>query len=75
MPRARRLRGILLRLVLNRPMAVAAGVVVALPGAVLMARDYAWESGATDGLALLAVASGIALAWAGISGRKADWVE
>ena len=75
MPRARRLRGLLLRLVLNRPAAVAAGVLVALPGAVLMARDYPWETGATDGLALLAVASGIALAWAGLSGRRADWVE
>ena len=75
MPRARRLRGLLLRLVLNRPAAVGAGVLVALPGAVLMARDYAWETGVTDGLALLTVASGAALAWAGLSGRRADWVE
>lgn len=75
MPRARRLRGLLLRLVLNRPAAVGAGVLVALPGAVLMARDYAWETGVTDGLALLTVASGAALAWAGLSGRRADWVD
>ena len=40
-----------------------------------MAGDYAWESGVTDGLALLAVATGIALAWAGFTGRKGDWVE
>ncbi len=75
MPRARRLRGLLLRLVLNRPAAVAAGVAVALPGALLMARDFSWETGATDGLALVAVASGIALAWAGLAGRKGDWID
>jgi hypothetical protein len=75
MPRARRLRGLVLRLVLNRRVAITAGVVLAAPGALLMLRDYAWESGVTDGLALLTAATGIALAWAGISGRKGDWVE
>jgi 4-amino-4-deoxy-L-arabinose transferase-like glycosyltransferase len=75
MPRARRLRGLVLRLVLNRRAAIAAGVVLAAPGALLMSRDYAWESGVTDGLALLTVATGIALAWAGTTGRKGDWVE
>jgi hypothetical protein len=40
-----------------------------------MVRDYAWESGVTDGLSLLAVATGIAIAWAGFSGRRPDWVE
>jgi hypothetical protein len=58
---------------LNRPLAIAAGAAVAAPGAVLLARDYAWESGATDGIALLTLATGIALAWAGITGRREDW--
>jgi hypothetical protein len=46
---------------------------LAAPGALLMMRDYEWESGITDGLALVAVATGIALAWAGVTGRRADW--
>jgi hypothetical protein len=75
MPRARRLRGIVLRLVLNRPLAVAAGTLMALPAVVVMAGDYTWETGVTDGLALLAAATGGALVWAGLSGRRADWVE
>jgi hypothetical protein len=75
MARARRIRGILLRLVLNRPVAVALGLGLAAPGMVLMLRDYTWESGVTDGFALLVLATGIALAWAGVTGRRADWVE
>jgi hypothetical protein len=74
MPRARRLRGALLRLMLNRPLAIAAGAALALPGVLLLLNDYAWESGATDGAALIALATGIAVAWAGITGRKPDWV-
>ena len=75
MPRARRLRGFVIRLVLNRPLAVGVGLAVAAPGLLLMVRDYAWESGATDGVALLSVATGVAIAWAGWSGRRPDWVE
>jgi hypothetical protein len=65
----------LLRLVLNRPVAIAAGLAMATPGLLLILRDYPWESGVTDGLSLLAVATGIALAWAGVTGRRGDWVE
>jgi hypothetical protein len=75
MPRARRLRGLLIRLVLNRPFAIACGATIAAPGALLMLGDFSWESGVTDGLALVAVATGAALAWAGLSGRRGDWVE
>lgn len=75
MVRARRVRGRLLRLVLNRPAAFAAGAAVAAPGAVLLLRDFPWESGATDGLALVLLATGIALVWAGLTGRKQDWIE
>lgn len=73
--RARRLRGLLLRLTLNRPVAIAAGLLVAAPGALVMFRDFAWESGATDGIALVLVATGAALVWTGVAGRRADWVE
>jgi len=75
MPRARRLRGMLLRLVLNRPFALAAGAAAAFPGALLLVNDYSWETGVTDGLALVAFATGIALAWAGVSGRRPDWLD
>jgi hypothetical protein len=71
--RARRLRGALLRLVLNRPLAIAIGVAIAAPGALLLLNDYSWENGVTDGLSLIALASGIAVIWAGISGRQPDW--
>jgi hypothetical protein len=74
MPRARRLRGFVIRLVLNRPLAIGVGLAIAAPGVLLMLRDYAWESGVTDGLALLTVATGVAIAWAGFSGRRPDWV-
>lgn len=73
--RARRIRGMLLRLVLNRSGAVAAGVALATPGAVLLLRDFPWESGATDGLALVLLATGIALVWAGLTGRREDWIQ
>jgi hypothetical protein len=75
MPRARRLRGMLLRFVLNRPLAIACGLAIAAPGLVLLVRDYPWESGVTDGGALLSVATGLALAWTGVSGRKPDWID
>jgi hypothetical protein len=48
---------------------------VALHGALLLAGDYAWESGISDGLALVALATGIALVWSGLSGRRPDWIE
>jgi len=70
----RRLRGVLLRLVLNRGAAVAAGVLVGAPGVVLLAGEYRWESPLSDGLALLSTATGVALAWAGVSGRRPDWL-
>ena len=73
--RARRLRGRLLRLVLNRPVAIIAGALIAAPGALLMANDYSWESWMTDGLGLVAFATGVALAWAGLTGRRSDWTD
>jgi hypothetical protein len=75
MARARRLRGVLLRLVLNRPLAIGLGCIVAAPGALLLARDFRWENGITDGLALLSLATGAAIIWTGLTGRKPDWVE
>ena len=65
----------MLRLVLNRPIAVAIGTAFASPAVMLLVNDYSWETGVTDGLALLALATGIAIAWAGITGRRQDWYD
>jgi hypothetical protein len=73
--RARRLRGVLLRFVLNRPLATLAGAVLIAPAIWLRLHDYAWESGLTDGLSLLLLATGVALAWNGLTGRQSDWVD
>ena len=64
-----------LRLVLNRAAAITAGAVLAAPGAALLLHDFPWESGATDGLALVLLATGVALVWAGLTGRRPDWIE
>jgi hypothetical protein len=75
MPRARRLRGALLRLALNRRAAIPLGALIACPGLVLMLGGFRWETGATDGLALIALATGLAILWAGVTGRRGDWVD
>jgi hypothetical protein len=75
MPRGRRFRGLLLRVVLNRPIAIVIGAVIGSPAVMLLVNDYAWETGVTDGLALLGVATGIAFVWAGVSGRTPDWID
>jgi hypothetical protein len=46
-----------------------------LPGLWLFRTDQRWESGATDGVALLLVATGAAIAWTGVTGRRGDWVD
>jgi hypothetical protein len=74
-PRGRRVRGLLLRIVLNRPIAIVVGAAVAFPAVMLLVNQYAWETGATDGLALLALATGIALMWGGVTGRQPDWID
>ncbi len=40
-----------------------------------MSIDAAWESWITDGVALVSVATGIALIHTALTGRRADWVE
>lgn len=65
----------LLRLMLNRPFAIAVGAAIASPGVVLLVTEYSWETGATDGLGLVAFATGAALMWAGVTGRRPDWID
>jgi len=70
----RRARGILLRLVRRRALAMAIGVALAAPAAwlELASRDDAWW---IDGLALVLGATGIALIWTAATGLKPDWIE
>jgi hypothetical protein len=65
----------LLRLVLNRRLVLVAGAAVSVPGVLLLVGDYSWETGATDGLALVAFATGVALLWTGVTGRRPDWID
>ena len=73
--RLKRLRGALLRLVLNRSVAIALGTALLLPSVWLLANDFAWETAVTDGLGLIFGATGAALLFAGIGGRRPDWEE
>jgi hypothetical protein len=71
----RRLRGFVLRRAYSRGAAIAAGLALVAPAGALWLFDFVWESGWTDGLALVLGATGLAFVLAGIQGRKADWVE
>ena len=74
-PRVRRLRGRLLRLILRRPAAITLGLCLLAPAVYVTVVDLPWESGATEGAALILGATGAALVLAGIGGRRPDWVE
>jgi hypothetical protein len=71
----KRLRGSLLRLVLQRPAAITLGLVLLAPAAWLLIQDFSWETPVTDGLGLVFGATGAAFLLAGIGGRKADWID
>jgi hypothetical protein len=70
----RRLRGIVLRLVRRRLLALAIGVALAAPAAwvELSGRADAWW---IEGLALVVGATGLALFWTGLVGIAPDWVD
>lgn len=71
----KRARGALLRFVLKRPAAITLGIGLLAPAVWLLVQDLPWESHATDGLGLIAGATGIAFLLAGIGGRRPDWIE
>ena len=71
----RRLRGALLRLAFNRAAAFALGSVCAGGAAWLAVIDASWESWVSDGLGLVAGATGAALIVVALGGRRPDWVE
>jgi hypothetical protein len=70
----RRGRGLLLRFVRRRPLALAVGLAMAAPAAwiELSGQTNAWWM---DGLALVVGATGLALFWTGLTGVPPDWNE
>jgi hypothetical protein len=71
----RRLRGWFIRLVLNRTGSIVLGLLLLAPAVWLLVGDYPWETPVTDGLGLVFGATGAALLFAGIGGRRPDWID
>lgn len=71
----RRWRGTLLRLAFDRAAALTLGLVCAGGAAWLAIIDASWESWVSDGLGLVAGATGVALIVVALGGRRPDWVE
>jgi hypothetical protein len=73
----RRLRGVVLRFVRRRPLAIAVGLALALPAAWIEFADRAgrWDAWWVDGLALVTGATGLAILWTGITGVAPDWID
>jgi hypothetical protein len=70
----RRARGVILRLVRRRALAIAAGLALAVP-AIWIEFFSRYEAWWVDGLALVAGATGVALCWTGLTGPAPDWIE
>jgi len=70
----RRARGMLLRLVRRRALAITIGLVLAVPAAWVefSGRYEAWW---IQGSALVLGASGLAIFWTGLTGPSPDWVD
>jgi hypothetical protein len=70
----RRVRGMLLRLVRRRALAMAIGIALAAPAAWL---EFGGIGGAwwLDGVALIVGATGLAIFWTGLTGAAPDWVD
>jgi hypothetical protein len=69
-----RTRGMVLRLVRRRGLAMLVGVALAVPAAWVefSGRFSAWW---IEGLALIVGATGIAILWTGLTGISPDWTE
>jgi hypothetical protein len=72
---SRRVRGMLLRAAYTPRVALLIGVLLVIFASVLLWLDFAWESWATDGAALIAAATGVAFIVAAMQGRRPDWME
>jgi hypothetical protein len=70
----RRARGMLLRLVRRRGLAIVVGLMLVGPAAwvELSGRFDVWW---VEGLALVIGATGLAILWTGLTGASPDWVD
>jgi len=70
----RRARGLLLRLVRRRALAIIVGLALAVPAAWIefSGRYDAWW---VQGMALVLGATGLAILWTGLMGASPDWVD
>ena len=70
----RRARGMLLRLVRRRPLAMLIGLALAVPSGWIefSSRSSEWW---VEGLALVVGATGLAIFWTGLTGTSPDWVD
>jgi len=70
----RRLRGMILRLVRQRGLAMTLGLALALPAGYVELSGRA-SAGWMEGLALVVGATGLAIFWTGLTGASPDWVD
>ena len=70
----RRARGMILRLVRQRTLAIVIGLALVLPAA-WVEFSGRYESGWAQGVALVLGASGLAILWTGITGPSPDWLD
>ena len=70
----RRSRGMLLRLVRRRPLAILIGLALAVPSGWI---EFSGRYGEwwLEGLALVVGATGLAIFWTGLTAASPDWVE
>ena len=70
----RRARGLILRLVRRRTLAISIGLALAVPAAWVewSGRGGAWWM---EGLALVVGATGLAVFWTGLTGVSPDWTD
>jgi hypothetical protein len=70
----RRARGMILRLVRRRALAILVGLALALPAGWIefSGRYGAWWA---QGMALVIGATGLSILWTGITGPSPDWVD
>jgi nitrate/nitrite transporter NarK len=71
----KRVRGWFIRLVLNRAASIGLGLILLVPALWLRFADYRWETPISDALGLIVGATGAAILFAGIGGRRPDWID